>query len=174
MINNPIPLVRISTVTATGTVTDFETTYTQPITNKFYLEFDQAFVSNLNTSTFTRSTDTAIPMLTRSGGNVHTDMIAQAIMLKKLGLLPITCNPYRFKMIRMYDPDRVIFAECLPSSQAFTGSVAAASNSVTTTSETTGSDVSPSNQVVVAEAGDREASPLAETIHTTDLAALTF
>lgn len=174
MINNPIPLVRISTVTATGTVTDFETTYTQPITNKFYLEFDQAFVSNLNTSTFTRSTDTAIPMLTRSGGNVHTDMIAQAIMLKKLGLLPITCNPYRFKMIRMYDPDRVIFAECLPSSQAFTGSVAAASNSVSTTSETTGSDVSPSNQVVVAEAGDREASPLAETIHTTDLATLTF
>lgn len=174
MINNPIPLVRISTVTATGTVTDFETTYTQPITNKFYLEFDQAFVSNLNTSTFTRSTDTAIPMLTRSGGNVHTDMIAQAIMLKKLGLLPITCNPYRFKMIRMYDPDRVIFAECLPSSQAFTGSAAAASNSVATTSETTGSDVSPSNQVVVAEAGDREASPLAETIHTTDLAALTF
>lgn len=174
MINNPIPLVRISSVTTAGTVTDFETTYTQPITSKFYLEFDQAFVSNLNTSTFTRSTDTAIPMLTRSGGNVHTDMIAQAIMLKKLGLLPISCNPYRFKMIRMYDPDRVIFAECLPSSQAFTSAAATTANSVTTTSETTGSQVSPSAEVVMVEAGDKDASPIAETIHTTDLATLTF
>ena len=34
MINNPIPLVRISTVTTADTVTDFESTYTQPITSK--------------------------------------------------------------------------------------------------------------------------------------------
>lgn len=174
MINNPIPLVRISTVTPTGTVTDFETTYTQPITSKFYLEFDEAFVSNENTSTFTRNTDTAIPMLTRSGGNVHTDMIAQAILFKKLGIIPMTCNPYRFKMIRMYDPDRVIFAEPLPSTQAYSSTVATAASGVTTASETTGSATSRSAEVVVTEAGDREASPLKETVHTTDLATLTF
>ena len=173
MINNPIPLVRISTVTTADTVTDFESTYTQPITSKFYLEFDAAFTSNYNTSTFTRSTDTAIPMLTRSGGNVHTDMISQAIILKKLGILPMTCNPYRFKMIRMYDPDRVIFAEPLPSTQAYS-STTAVGTSATTTSETIGSSTSNSPEVVTTESGDAEASPINETIHTTDLATLTF
>ena len=171
MINNPIPLVRISTVTEAGTVTDFATTYTQPITGKFYLEFDQAFVSNTNTSNFTRSTDTAIPMLTRTGGYVYTDMIAQAITLKKLGLLPMTCNPYRFRMVRMYNPDRVIFAECLPSAQALTSSAASTAGITTTTSVV---DNGSNPEVVVAEAGDRVASPTAETTHTTDLATLTF
>lgn len=171
MINNPIPLVRISTVTEAGTVTDFATTYTQPITGKFYLEFDQAFVSNTNTSNFTRSTDTAIPMLTRTGGYVYTDMIAQAITLKKLGLLPMTCNPYRFRMVRMYNPDRVIFAECLPSAQALTSSAASTAGTTTTTSVV---DNGSNPEVVVAEAGDRVASPIAETTHTTDLATLTF
>lgn len=171
MINNPIPLVRISTVTEDGTVTDFATTYTQPITGKFYLEFDQAFVSNTNTSNFTRSTDTAIPMLTRTGGYVYTDMIAQAITLKKLGLLPMTCNPYRFRMVRMYNPDRVIFAECLPSAQALTSSAASTAGTTTTTSVV---DNGSNPEVVVAEAGDRVASPTAETTHTTDLATLTF
>lgn len=174
MINNPIPLVRVSTVTVTGTVTDFATTYTQPITGKFYLEFDQAFTSNYNTTEFTRSTDTAIPMLTRTGGNVHADMIAQAINLKKLGLLPMSCNPYRFRMVRLYDPDRVIFAECLPVSQTYTSSVAGASGTSTTSGETVGSDTSNSTEVVVAEAGDREVSPIVEPVHTTDLATLTF
>ena len=115
MINNPIPLVEITTVNPTETSTNFITTYPQPITGKFYLQFDQSFTSSSNPSTFTRGSDAAVPMLTMTGGTVHVDMILQAINLKKLCIMPTTCNPYTFKVVRLYDPDRVVFVECLPN-----------------------------------------------------------
>lgn len=162
MINNPIPLVRITSVsTATANVTDFVTTYSQPIVDKFYLDFNEAFVSNYNTTEFTRSTDTTIPMLTRTGGNVRADMISRAISLKKFGIMPmIGCNPYRFRMIRLYDPDRVIFADCLPVSAGPTTVTVPAEANATTTPAQASAPV--------------EASVKSEPTTTTDIAELTF
>ena len=162
MINNPIPLVRITSVsTATANVTDFVTTYSQPIVDKFYLDFDETFISNYNTTEFTRSTDTAIPMLTRTGGNVHADMISKAISLKKFGIMPMVgCNPYRFRMIRLYDPDRVIFADCLPIS----------SGPTTTVTSTETNAVTPPVQT----SAPAEAAIQPNSAPTTDIAELTF
>ena len=162
MINNPIPLVRITSVsTATANVTDFVTTYSQPIVDKFYLDFDETFISNYNTTEFTRSTDTAIPMLTRTGGNVHADMISKAISLKKFGIMPMVgCNPYRFRMIRLYDPDRVIFADCLTIS----------SGPTTTVTSTETNTVKPPVQT----SAPAEAAIQPNSAPTTDIAELTF
>ena len=134
MINNPIPIVRISSVTAgtPSTVSDFNSTYTYPIVDKFYLDFDAPFTPNNNTSDFVRSTDAAIPMLTRTGGNVMTNMIAQAILLKKYRVIPMICNPYRFRMLRLYNPDRVIFVDPLPCAYTTATTTPPASNETNT------------------------------------------
>ncbi len=164
MINNPIPLVRISSVTAgtPATVSDFNSTYAYPIVDKFYLEFDVPFTPNSNTSDFVRSTDTAIPMLTRTGGNVMTNMIAQAILLKKYGIMPMICNPYRFRMVRLYNPDRVVFVDPLPCDYTVPSTTPAPSSESSETPTQSGTTETPST------------ASTAPTPALTNLAAITF
>lgn len=114
---NTIPLVRITTISYQNDDTLFATGYTQPLNERFVLEFDQTIQPNTNVALFSQSGQANVDMVTHDGGNVRTDMVAMAIQLRKFRALPIVqCNPYRFRVVRKSDPDRIVFCDPLPPS----------------------------------------------------------
>lgn len=111
-------IVRLTASTTISGITTFTTPMVQPVTGKFILEFDDTIPANLDTETeFAQGSSPGIPMLTFDGGYVRTDMIRNSIQLRKYGVYPIVqCNPYRFRAIKKYDPDRIVFCDALPQS----------------------------------------------------------
>lgn len=128
---NPfIPIVKVAQPVAKGTTSDF-TSSSHQASGRFYLVFTEEFLSNLldTTLTYTTGDTNAIPLVTNTGGNVHTDMLYNAIMLRRSGACFCPCgNPYTFRAIRMYDPDRVVICDRLPHTSATTTSATPPAN----------------------------------------------
>lgn len=168
---NPfIPTVKVAQPVTKGSTSDFASS-SHPASGRFYLVFTEQFISNLLNTTLTYTTDDTnpIPLVTGTGGNVHTDMLYNAIMLRRSGACCCPCcNPYTFRAIRMYDPDRVVICDRLP-----------ATSSSATAVGTSGDGTGSANGVTTSTADEDDTDPATKQESgtdgaSTDLAAFGF